>query len=278
MTEAVHVSSTTDPAVALAACGAFLGSDPVARNVALTILHERVVTPVEGRYWWVTEGDAVRAYAWRSPPTFFAGVVPMSRDDVTLLTDAVSRDVPALTGVVGDAATAASFAGRWTELAGGSAAPVEGQRIYQLDQVAPMPSCPGALRQASADDVARVVAWTIAFDQETGLDGAPANLENTVRRVAEGRFWFWEDGGRVAMVMATPPVGDVTRVGLVYTPPERRRRGYATAMVAQVSLEALTRSSRCVLYTQLSNPSSNAIYRRIGYRAVGEVLAYRFGS
>jgi predicted GNAT family acetyltransferase len=32
-----------------------------------------------------------------------------------------------------------------------------------------------------------------------------------------------------------------------------------------------------MLYTALSNPTSNSIYRQIGYRSVAEGLRYRFG-
>jgi predicted GNAT family acetyltransferase len=33
----------------------------------------------------------------------------------------------------------------------------------------------------------------------------------------------------------------------------------------------------CVLYTDLSNPTSNAIYTRIGYRPVRDFLMYELG-
>jgi uncharacterized protein len=33
---------------------------------------------------------------------------------------------------------------------------------------------------------------------------------------------------------------------------------------------------RCILCTDLGNPTSNCIYRRIGYRAVAEAIRYRF--
>ena len=36
------------------------------------------------------------------------------------------------------------------------------------------------------------------------------------------------------------------------------------------------RGLRCVLFTDLANPTSNAIYRRIGYEAVAEILGYDF--
>ena len=75
-------------------CADFLATDPVAHNVALSILHERVATPIDGRYWWVEEDGAVVGYAWRSPPTFFAGVVPMTRSHAGLVADAVFGDIP----------------------------------------------------------------------------------------------------------------------------------------------------------------------------------------
>jgi predicted GNAT family acetyltransferase len=34
----------------------------------------------------------------------------------------------------------------------------------------------------------------------------------------------------------------------------------------------------CILYTQLGNPTSNAIYRAIGYEPVVEVVRYRFSA
>ena len=62
------------------------------------------------------------------------------------------------------------------------------------------------------------------------------------------------------------------RVGYAYTPPESRRRGYASACVAEVSRRMLnTGLSFCVLYTDLTNPTSNAIYQRLGYDAIADV-------
>jgi predicted GNAT family acetyltransferase len=69
----------------------------------------------------------------------------------------------------------------------------------------------------------------------------------------------------------------VSRIGLVYTPPEHRRRGFAAACTAGSTAAALDAGAEtCVLYTQLTNPQSNAIYRRIGYRAVAEQIRYAF--
>jgi uncharacterized protein len=55
-----------------------------------------------------------------------------------------------------------------------------------------------------------------------------------------------------------------------------RSHGYARACVAELSASTLQQGHRCILYTDLANPASNSVYRRIGYRAVDEGL--RTGS
>ena len=95
-------------------------------------------------------------------------------------------------------------------------------------------------------------------------------------RVAREQFWVWDDGGTVSMASRVGTVAGVVRVQYVYTPPDRRGAGYATACVEQMSRVLTDRGLRCVLFTDLANPTSNAIYRRIGYEAVAEILGYDF--
>jgi predicted GNAT family acetyltransferase len=80
----------------------------------------------------------------------------------------------------------------------------------------------------------------------------------------------------VSMTGITDPVAGVVRIGPVYTPRDRRGRGYASALVAPLSAAARNQGHRCILYTQLGNPTSNSIYRALGYRVVDEVLRYEF--
>lgn len=77
------------------------------------------------------------------------------------------------------------------------------------------------------------------------------------------------------MAGSARPTKRAIAVNGVYTPPEWRSRGYATACVAALSELLLRRGFEfCVLYTDLSNPTSNAIYTRIGYRPVRDFLMY----
>jgi predicted GNAT family acetyltransferase len=97
------------------------------------------------------------------------------------------------------------------------------------------------------------------------------------RRIADGLVSLWEHEEPRAMAAFTLPVAGVSRIGLVYTPPPHRRHGFAAASTASATEAALGAGAEaCVLFTQLANPQSNAIYRRIGYRAVAEQLRYAF--
>ena len=52
----------------------------------------------------------------------------------------------------------------------------------------------------------------------------------------------------------------------VYTPQPLRRRGYASAVVAELSQRELDAGqSWCSLFTDADNPTSNHIYTEIGY-------------
>lgn len=81
-------------------------------------------------------------------------------------------------------------------------------------------------------------------------------------------MYLWTDGeGSVAMAAHSAPAGGVARVGPVYTPPSLRRRGFGAAVSAAASAAAVAAGAvHVVLYTDLSNPTSNAIYQAIGYR------------
>jgi predicted GNAT family acetyltransferase len=93
-----------------------------------------------------------------------------------------------------------------------------------------------------------------------------------------GGFWLWEvDGEVVSLTGHGGPTPNGIRIGPVYTPPRHRGRGYATRLVAEQSAWLLGRGRRfCFLFTDLANPTSNGIYRRIGYRQVCEAAEIVF--
>jgi GNAT superfamily N-acetyltransferase len=277
---ALSVESSHDPGEFERATGAFLRSRPLDHHLTLTFLADAV--PPTAQFWWASDGGRVLGAAWQSHRTTRANLTPVEHPVVAAaLAQRMAVDQPDLPGVFAEAATAAAFAGAWSDLTGTGAVPVEGQRLHELRGVRPAtrPDPPGAPAVATADDVGQVVALARAFDAEVALLPPPDVAERYARRVAAGNVHLWRHDGVASWAACTPAVAGVVRIGPVHTPTERRRQGYAEALVRAVSAQALARGAqRTALYTQLENATSAAIYRRIGYRPVAELLVYRLGA
>ncbi|HET7488152.1 MAG TPA: GNAT family N-acetyltransferase [Acidimicrobiales bacterium] len=273
----ITVRASGAPADVLDRAGSFLAADPIRNHLILRLLHGRVRYPAPGRYWVAEGRGRCAGVVFQSPLHFVATLTPMDDDAVCALVEAIAGEGVRLPGVTGVAATAARFAGHWAETTRASAAPRLGQRLYEVERVVPPRPAPGRIRLAGAGDEPLLLQWFAAFGRETGEGGANPDLAAAVRRrVESGALWVWDDDGPVSMAGLSDTHAGVACVGPVYTPPERRSRGYASALVAGLSQGALDRPGRCVLYTDLANPVSNGIYRAIGYRAVAEVLRYEF--
>ncbi len=126
--------------------------------------------------------------------------------------------------------------------------------------------------------------WYEAFAEEAAPhdprpDDLDALADRLIRRVGR-TIYLWEDDGRpVSLVGAGGETALGVRIGPVYTPPEFRRRGYASNLTAAVSQAQLDAGrSFCVLFTDLANPTSNKIYQQIGYEPVTDVDAYAFAE
>jgi len=267
---------TEDPALVLKKAEKFLSSEPVLHNMVLSILHLRVAHGDPGRYWIALEGNESVGVVLQSPFEYPATLTPMPPRAVQAIVDAIAEAGVALPGVNGDAATAATFAGHWSERCKSAATPLQGMRLYELLELGEAPRIDGHLRQAGPSDRSLMILWTRAFQDEIG---EPANdVELRVDRgLAAGQLWLWDQAGETqSMAVARDPVQGVVRLSGVYTPSGKRKQGYAEACVHALSKHLRGRGHRCVLYTDLANPTSNSIYRRIGYRAVAEALRYRF--
>lgn len=140
-----------------------------------------------------------------------------------------------------------------------------------------LPMAPGALRNAEAHERSLAIEWTHAFAAEA-MPGEKMDRDEVVdRHMQSNRLFFWDDGGPVTMLAVGGSTPNGARVSLVYTPPAQRGHGYATSAVATLTARLLAAGKRhCSIYTDLANPTSNGIYRRIGYRTVCDICDYVF--
>ena len=185
---------------------------------------------------------------------------------------------PQLPGVNGEASIAAAFAERWAEQSDGRAELDMQMRVYALHQVERPVGVPGRMRPARDEDVDLIAKWMLAFHEEAVPGDPPTDPSGTVRRFMEsGTMAVWDHDGPVSMAGSSRGSVNGATVSAVYTPPEQRGNGYASACVAALC-ELLLASGKklCTLYADLSNPTSNKIYQRIGFQLVSEAAVYRF--
>jgi Predicted acetyltransferase len=190
-----------------------------------------------------------------------------------------------LPGVLGPSSLSKRFAMHWHEL---TDQPVElgmSQRIYKLEKVKHPSAVPGRMRRVVEEDRTTILRWLFDFHQEAVGGKLQENpFEKQFNSALEGkirRYFVWENsaGEPVSFAGCTGPTQNGLRIGPVYTPPEQRKRGYASALVAALSQLILDEGrSFCFLFTDLANPTSNHIYQEIGYTPVIDVDEFVFGT
>ncbi len=230
----------------------------------------------------VDDGDELLLATMMTPPHHIVlAPLAIERAPATigpLLDDVRSRGL-SLPGVFGPTEIARAFADRWAAATGGDYHLEMHQRLHVLHEVLPVPEAPGSLRVADEDDVELIAGWVRAFAMEAldESDDEAKTRETVAGRVADGDYVLWEDGRPVSMALRTRPTPHGVSITAVYTPPALRGRGYATSCVAALSRRLLDAGNDyCALYTDLANPTSNSIYRRIGYRPLEDFDLYGF--
>ncbi|TDC85009.1 GNAT family N-acetyltransferase [Actinomadura sp. 7K507] len=265
----------------LAMTGGFLRDDPVRNTVALTVT-ENMREQGPGVYedvlfgWWApgggVEGTVIRTAAY--PPLLSAMPGRAARE----LADALAERGTAAGGASGSLAATEVFADAWTRRTGTASRVTMRQRLYRLgDLHVPDPPPEGAGRVAGPGDRALMLEWSAGFSRDAGDHGA-VNTVVLDGRLDAGRIALWEAGGRpVSMAGWSPVVAGMSRISAVYTPAGDRRRGYGAAVTAEASKAAMDAgATEVVLFTDLANPTSNAVYQRLGYRPVEDRVMLAF--
>jgi predicted GNAT family acetyltransferase len=183
-------------------------------------------------------------------------------------------------GVLGPGLVAQVFAREWTQKFEQDYTLERGERVYRLDKVIIPAPKQGRLRLAVEEDIDLVSRWRYEFNQDifgdADLDEA---YQSAVYNISRGDVFLWEDGMVVSTAMKTRPTRRGISVTFVYTPPELRRQGYATACVGELSRLLLASGWEfCALFADLANPTSNSIYQKIGYQPVCDFEGYIFSD
>jgi predicted GNAT family acetyltransferase len=267
--------TTTDAGTVAALAHAVVAVDPVANTVFGSIaaaVHEPDAAP-----WAAHAAAAPSVLAARSSAHTTIALIPgwpiaLLED----LADAIDAMTPSAVGLGGPPDAVARVADRL----GKPVTERMDERLFRLDELLAPPRPEGGARMAGARDAGWLARWYTAFVVEAfgrlppGFDA----MQMVQRGVRRSRCWIWTDppGAPRSMAVAHPAVAGVSRIGPVYTPPEARGHGYGSAVTAAASRDILESGNIACLYTDLANPTSNRIYRAIGYRPVLDRASVRF--
>jgi predicted GNAT family acetyltransferase len=283
MAPPIQVQRFGDAAAFLDRAADFLGLREAEHNLPLGLATRLLADPhaygAADPYLAVAEGgDEVVAVAIRTPPyNLILSEVDDERAVAAFVADLRAADLP---GVVGPVRAADRFAQLWAGEAGVRARVQVAERIYRASESHPPVNVPGRYRAYAERDRDVVLDWLRAFVAESLPPGTPFEAEAVLaRRLDEpdGGFVLWEDDGLASLAGFGGATPRGIRVGPVYTPPELRGRGYASALVGELTARQLADGRQfCFLFTDLSNPTSNSIYQRVGYRPVTDVNQWVF--
>jgi GNAT superfamily N-acetyltransferase len=246
----------------------------VLATVLISVLRGAHADPPPVFAYGVAEGRAgVPVFAAMRTPPFPILSSPLEDpgDAETLIERWLEAD-PDLPSVTGVPATARAIAEAWARRTGGTVRRTMSEAMHALTEVLDPPQpARGGLRLATLEDRDLLVAWMEEFVVEAGLVGAAQAAGMVDARLRGQGLLLWEDVRPVSMIGVAPEVSGTVRVGPVYTPPSERRRGYAGSAVAAASRMALAAgAARCMLFTDLANPTSNKIYAEVGYERIGD--------
>lgn len=188
------------------------------------------------------------------------------------------------TGLSGNKEFVSPLVAAWEEGSGREAVLKMSMQIYKLEQVIPAGAVPGSMRSAKESDRPVLEEWYADFHRE--IQGTEPEQEYVQKHIEAYltadplqrglRIWEIEDQP-VSMAGYAGPTPHGIRIGAVYTPPDQRRHGYASAVTAGVSQMLLDMGFQfCFLFADLFNPTSNHIYQEIGFRQVCEAERYLF--
>ena len=230
----------------------------------------------------ITENNKIKLVSIRTPPHNQILSYTDNLLTIDVLIDELIKNNFDLPGVLGFKKGAESFVKLWCREKGINTKLVANERIYKLERVAEETLGKNEFIKATRLYEDKILQWAKEFLIEALPERNNEMIEQSLKRVTKavrkGKFFLLlENNEPISMAQKAGKTPNGNVVNYVYTPPELRRRGYATECVAKLSNYILEEGNQfCFLFTDLMNPTSNSIYQKIGYRAVIDVDEFQF--
>lgn len=239
--------------------------------------------PGQGETPWfvMVENDGKLLAAGAMAPRHKLALSRLDEEGIGSLLDFLLKHDAPLSGINSPKATSTSFAETWARRTGGTFKLGMAMYLYKLDAPPEGRFNQGVLRSSTGADVPLLADWAIGFEKDA--HGGPVTREKAEEIVrgwmTYGKSYLWESGEPVCMARSGLPTGNGVCIMSVYTPPELRGKGHASAAVAHLSSKLLKDGYKFVyLNTNAANNTANSIYKKIGFQPTAEIYSYTFVS
>lgn len=270
-------------------CGSVLEKDPIEHNLILTLCQaaeRRQANREDGNIKCAIltddEGEFVVA-AVQSPPHNL--VLSKAKSlEIDPLAETLMKNKFNFPGIVGPSDVTGLFTEKWAALTHQSTVESMDQIIYMLKgRELLMPTVEGEMRFAGKEDVKQISEWIGAFSKSALPKAEQISTKDAKAQAEElaesGRLAFWTVKGKPVAQASFSGTDKVARINRVYTAPDHRGHGYASAVVANLTKLQLEKGKKMsCLYADARNTKANSIYRKIGYEFAGRSTLYVLGK
>ncbi len=260
----------------------FLEQDEAANNLLLGVLQslvEQDTTPLFMAAVWKNHDIGLVLLQTQPKQIILSKPTALSSQDIQELGEKLVQTVQPILGLIGEKKLTTELA-RYVSQDQGTRANVHMEQIiYKLEKVKNTLQTNGKLRRVIASDHPVIKEWVYQFCQETNQ---PLSLEDASSKatflINKGNLVAWEVNGElVSMATATRPTRHNITISYVYTPSNQRKKGYASDCVSDYTQRLLNSGYQTTsLYADQSNPTSNYVYRQIGYEPIMDSIVIQF--
>ncbi|MDD7967561.1 GNAT family N-acetyltransferase [Actinomycetospora lemnae] len=147
------------------------------------------------------------------------------------------------------------------------------ERLHRLARLR-LPAAPTPTRPAGDADRDLLWSWLQEFHHQATPHDPPPQRAALDAAIDESRVVVAVPGDEpVGYASASPVVLGTARIGPVYTRPGHRGRGHGAAVTAAAAQQARARGAdEVLLFTDLANATSNALYARLGFVGLTDLV------
>ena len=233
----------------------------------------------------ISENNQIELVSIRTPPHDLLISCTDDLDTIDLLINELMQRGETLPGILSFKHAADKFAKIWARKHKLKLELLRNERVYKLEKVAKNTLGSKKFVNATKEYESFILKCAREFMiealAETGGEQIDETLISFQKQLDEGRSDFFllldDKDMPLSMVRKAGKTPNGNFMNFVYTPPHLRRNGYATEVVANISKMLLEEGNKyCFLFRDLSNPTSNNIYQKVGYRPVIDMNHYKF--